>query len=182
VPPPGYRDVSIPLEAITLRALVWMIPLIAVPLIPYWLIHGWDAFWSGAFEGVNGLWFVGGMVIGIIAHEVVHAVGWKFASGLPWRAFSFGIDRSTASPYCHADAPMPASAYRFGALLPSVITGILPVVIATAIASPTLALIGAVLFSAAVGDFIVVWVIRAVRPDARVLDHPTNAGCYVEEI
>jgi uncharacterized membrane protein (DUF4010 family) len=180
LPPPGYRDVSIPLTDITAKATLAMIPLIVLPLVPYWLIYGWDAFWSNAFND-SWLFFIGALIIGIIAHEGVHAIGWKFAGGLSWSDLSFGIDKKTLSPYCHAKAPMKTSAYRLGAVLPSLVTGLLPILIGTAIAHAPLTFVGAVLFSAAVGDFLILWIIRDVHPDALVLDHPKNAGCYVKD-
>jgi hypothetical protein len=179
-PPPGYRDVSIPMSQIGLPALLGMFPLIGLPLIPYWLLHGWDAFWAGAFG--DGLLLIVGFIGGIILHEAVHAIGWKYAGGLGWNEFKFGIDLKSLSPYCHARAPMSARAYRIGALLPSLVTGVLPVAVGTALANPTLAFVGAVLFSAAIGDFMILWIIRNVRQDALLLDHPTQAGCYVQDV
>jgi hypothetical protein len=179
LPPTGYRDISIPLTDITLKATLGTIPLIVLPLVPYWLIYGWDAFWSNAFKG-GWLFFLLALVIGIVAHEGVHAIGWKFAGNLAWSELTFGIDKKTLSPYCHAKAPMKASAYRLGAVLPSIVTGLLPVLIGTAVANAPLTFVGVVLFSAAVGDFLILWIIRNVHPDALLLDHPTNAGCYVK--
>jgi len=34
---------------------------------------------------------------------------------------------------------------------------------------------------AASGDFLILWLIRNIKPNTHVEDHPTNAGCYVIE-
>ncbi|MBE0690578.1 MAG: DUF3267 domain-containing protein [Anaerolineae bacterium] len=121
------------------------------------------------------------MLVGIVLHEGIHALGWKFFGNLRWRDLRFGVDRKTLSPYCHARVPMSARAYRIGALLPGILTGLLPTVAGIVLEHAFLTAIGAVLLSAAIGDLIVLWVLRTIPPDAHVLDHPSNAGCYVLE-
>ncbi len=178
-PPPGYRDVSVPLEEIATKGLLLSLALLAVPVVIFWALHGLDTFWAGMFSSVPFLLFIVWMIAAIIAHEVVHAVGWKVAGGLRWRDLRFGIDRKTLSPYCHAKVPMTAQAYRIGALLPGIVTGLLPTLVGLLWADATWTLFGAILISAAVGDLIVLWVLRSVPGGALVLDHPANAGGYV---
>jgi hypothetical protein len=179
-PPPGYRDVSIPLTQIATNGLLLSLLLLILPLLPYWLLYGFSPFWEAVFAA-DWLGLFGLMLLLIVAHEGVHAIGWKFAGGLAWSQLKFGIMWKTLSPYCHAQAPMTAAAYRIGALLPLVITGILPWLIGLLRADAGLTFIGAVMISAAIGDLMVVWIIRRVNPAALVLDHPANAGCYVSE-
>jgi hypothetical protein len=179
-PPPGYRDVSVPLTQIARTGLGLSLLLFVLPLLPYWSLYGFGGFWGTLF----GADFVALLILTlllIVAHEGVHALGWKFAGGLQWSQLKFGFMWKTLSPYCHAQAPMTAQAYRIGAMLPLVITGILPWLIGLARADAGLTFIGAVMISAAIGDLMVVWVIRQVQATALVLDHPANAGCYVRE-
>jgi hypothetical protein len=35
--------------------------------------------------------------------------------------------------------------------------------------------------TAAGGDFLVLWILRNIKPNTLVEDHPTNAGCYIIE-
>jgi hypothetical protein len=35
--------------------------------------------------------------------------------------------------------------------------------------------------TAAGGDFLILWIIRNVKPNTLVEDHPSNAGCYIFE-
>lgn len=179
-PPPGYRDVSMPLTEIATNGLWLSLLLLAVPLVPYWLVYGFGPFW-GAVSGAGWLWILVWVLLLILAHEGVHAIGWKYAGGLQWSQLKFGFLWKTLSPYCHALAPMPAGAYRIGAVLPLIVTGILPWIIGLLRADAPLTFVSAIMISAAVGDLIVLWIIRDVNPATLVLDHPSNAGCYVAE-
>ena len=115
----------------------------------------------------------------VIIHELLHALAWKLAGGLAFRDFKFGIAWKTLSPYCHATKPMPISAYCVGVVVPGIVLGILPVVIATIIGDGVLAILGALLTAGAVGDVYVLWLLRNVKGNAQVIDHPTRAGCIV---
>jgi hypothetical protein len=179
-PPEGYTDVSITLPEVMARVTILSLVLLVVPMLVYILIYGFDAFWSGVFGGYNFIVAVLIVIAAIVAHEGIHAIGWKLFSGLGWDQIKFGIDRKTLSPYCHARAPMRASAYRIGAALPGILLGVVPIIVGLVGASAGWTAFGALLLSAAVGDALVLWVIRDVPADAWVLDHPSNAGCYVK--
>jgi hypothetical protein len=179
-PPEGYTDVSITLPEVMARVTILSLVLLVVPMLVYILIYGFDAFWSGVFGGYNFIVAVLIVIAAIVAHEGIHAIGWKLFSGLGWDQIKFGIDRKTLSPYCHARAPMRASAYRIGAALPGILLGVVPIIVGLVGASAGWTAFGALLLSAAVGDALVLWVIRHVPADAWVLDHPSNAGCYVK--
>ncbi len=171
---PQGRDLSVPIEEIGTEALGMSVLLIAVPIAVYWLT------WGGVgFRGGNVLNIVGLIIALVFAHEGVHALGWKIWGGLAWSDLEFGFAWRALAPYCHATAPMRADAYRFGAALPGVVTGVLPYLFGLLTADWLWALSGAILISGAVGDIYVLWLIRELPPDAVVKDHPSNAGCIV---
>jgi hypothetical protein len=182
-PPPGYRDVSVPIESIYRNKAVILgaIVLAAAPILAHAaLAGGLDAFFSRAY-GDNILLFLIWLLLLIVAHEAVHGFGWMTAGGVGPRHIRFGIDRKTFSPYCHLTTPIRAAAYRYGAALPLVVTGILPLTAGLLTDTPVLTMLSAIMISAAVGDLFVLWVIREVPGNALVIDHPTQAGCYVKE-
>lgn len=172
---PEGRDVSVPIEEIVARAAGWSILMLLVPVVVYILVWGWNSL----FADFNGLVFVGVLVLLTLWHEGFHAIGWKYWGGLRWRDLKFGIAWYALTPYCHAKAPMRADAYRFGALLPGIMTGLLPFGMALLLENGLMALAGAVMISGAVGDVYVLWVMRDIPPDAMVVDHPSKAGCIV---
>ncbi len=172
---PAGRDVSIPLEQIIAQATGLSLLMLAVPLLLYIVVWGW----RDLFAGFNFLVFVGLLVFFTLWHEGFHAIGWKYWGDLRWQDLKFGFAWRALAPYCHAKAPMRADAYRFGAALPGVMTGLVPFLGALVLGNGIMALVGAVMISGAVGDLYVLWVIRDLPPDALVRDHPSNAGCIV---
>jgi len=169
------REVDLSVPIIRLPVWVWILSvvLLILPLLAFGLLHPTTL---GNWRSIETILY---LILLVIAHEIVHAVAWKFASGLPWSRFSFGIDKKSLSPYCHAEAPMEVRAYRIGAGAPLVVVGILPYVVALLTADSRLALLSAALISAAVGDIYVLWSLRGVPDGALCLDHPSQAGCIV---
>ena len=175
---PGFRavDLSIPVDQLPRWIVLLSVVLLIVPLLPYALLYGVGDLLS-AFDNIVPMLL--GFIALIIAHEAVHAIGWKYASGLPWSNFTFGIIWKALAPYCHATAPMQVQPYRIGAAAPGVVTGLLPWLLALIMRDPTLMIVSAVMISAAVGDIYVLTTLHDLPGDAEVLDHPSHAGCVV---
>lgn len=175
---PRWRDVSVPIEHILMRASLLALAILIVPLVLFSIIYGPSSF-LGSLSDVELLPAFLIVISAIIAHEALHAIGWKVFGRLPWSALSFGVDWKTLSPYCHAKAPMRAYAYRIGAVLPGLVTGILPLLIGLASGDMLWVLFGAFMTSAATGDIYVLWLIRHLPAHVWVIDHDSHAGCYV---
>ena len=168
-------DLSVPIDKLPKWVYLLSAVLFALPAALYVLVYRVNDL----LADVNFLILAVAFFVLIVAHEVVHALGWKFAANLPWSALSFGIQWKTLSPYCHASVPMLVSPYRIGAVLPLIVTGIWPYAVGFVLQDMTLVVLGATMISAAVGDIFVLWTLRAIPSHAKVLDHPTNAGCMV---
>ena len=63
------------------------------------------------------------------------------------------------TPYCHCKSRS-SEALLFGALLPAVVLGLVPIIASFATGSLFWLVYGIIFFSAAAGDFMVVWVLR----------------------
>ncbi|PJF20556.1 MAG: hypothetical protein CUN56_15570 [Phototrophicales bacterium] len=146
---------------------------LVIPLIPFSMIWGRDPLLASF---TNSDIIMPALVL-VVAHELLHAISWKITGNLSFRDFRFGIAWKTLSPYCHASQPMTARAYRIGAVMPGIILGIFPIIIATATGNGFIAILGALLTAGAVGDVYVLWLIRHVSPTTYVIDHPKRAGC-----
>ncbi len=178
----GYRDVAIPIDRLLGMRSVFALSLglFILPIPIYFMFYDSTQF-SDTFLRWQTLILAFPAVIFFIAmHELTHALGWMVFGRLSWSTISFGIDRKTFSPYAHANMPMPARAYRIGAALPSITTGLLPICWGLFTGNGAITVLGAFLLSAAVGDFVVLWIIRHVPADALVRDHPEKAGCLVK--
>jgi hypothetical protein len=96
---------------------------------------------------------------------------------VPWREVRFGLKGLVV--YAHCRVPMKASAYRVSVALPGVVLGVLPGLIGLIRGNGWLTVYGALMSIAALGDLIVLWLIRRVAGDTRVQDHPRAPGCIV---
>jgi len=173
--PAEGRDLSVPIERIATQAAGMSLALLLVPLAVYALTWGW----RDLFSNYSVLGFPLAAVGLVLAHEGFHAIGWKYAGNLRWSDLEFGFAWKALAPYCHAKAPLRADAYRFGAALPGVMTGLLPFGWALLNGNGMWAVLGAVMISGAVGDIVVLRVISELPADAIVKDHPSQAGCIV---
>jgi hypothetical protein len=178
-PTPEGQDLSISLARANVLTLAIALPLVALMLVVYRLLApGGGGLALGGTIG-SALAFLALIVVGILAHEGIHGLAWAFFGRLPLRRIRFGFQASTLTPYAHALDPMPARAYRLGAVQPALVLGVLPFAAGTAIGSAGLALYGMIFTFAAGGDLLVLWLIRGVDARASVLDHPSRAGCIV---
>lgn len=158
--------------------------LVALALTPFviavfFLPFGY--FWGGAsLQAVfNRLVspFLLVLVVSIGIHEVLHGVGFTLVGGVPWREMRFGFKGLVV--YAHCRVPMVASAYRVSVVLPGVVLGVLPGLIGLAGGNGWLTVYGTLMSIAALGDLVVLWLIRSVAGDAWVQDHPSAPGCLV---
>lgn len=175
---PG-RDVSIPMERAATIALALVPPTVLPVLVPFWLLWGWEALKDGFFTALTPWILVPALLISIVVHEGLHALGFLLFGGAPRRAVHFGIHRPTLSPFAGCRVPISARAYRAAVALPAIVLGVLPAAAGLVTGNGFLAVWGAFMLHAASGDFIVLWVVRRVPPETPVLDHPERVGCRI---
>jgi hypothetical protein len=118
---------------------------------------------------------------GIVLHELIHGLSWMLGGLLPFSKMKFGFQLKTLTPYAHCTVPIPKSAYVFGTLMPALVLGFFPFLLSLINGNGWIFLFGVLFTFAAVGDFLIVYLIRTVSWTAMVEDHPENAGCYVYE-
>jgi hypothetical protein len=173
----AYTEATLTLAQVNAIGLPLSLVLLAACLVPYVIAWGLPSLLAGL--KALGWWVIPVMVTGVLAHEGLHALGWKVWGRLRWADIRLGFQWKALMPYAHARVPMTARAYRLGAALPGMITGVLPVLAALIVGLPVVLLLGAFFVTAAVGDLMVIWAIRRLPADAKVLDHPSLPGCLV---
>lgn len=176
---PDGSDRSISLARANLLTLAIAAPLVGMMLLAYLRLAPGGGGLALGGTASSALAFLALVVVGILAHEGIHGLAWAYFGRLPLGRIRFGLQVKTLTPYAHALDPMPARAYRLGAVLPAVLLGGLPYIVGTALGSPGAALYGMIFTFAAGGDLLVLWLIRGVDARALVLDHPSRAGCIV---
>jgi hypothetical protein len=161
-------------------AVLLILPIGIIELTPFILIHGIEGIsikgitFSGAVFGV--LRFALAVTLGVLAHELLHGIGWLIFTKKGWRSISFGIKWEYMTPYCHCSEPLKPFAFVIGAVLPLLVLGILPVVLSYYSGSFTMWFYGFFFTIAAGGDIIAIWMLRKVKKGQLVLDHPNELG------
>ncbi|MDF9800412.1 hypothetical protein OKW21_005675 [Catalinimonas alkaloidigena] len=171
-------DMSVPTARIQLLVLPYVAGsfLFAIPFLTLW---GWREFayaWQGMFAN---WWVLPAILLGVLLHELIHAITWKQLAGLGWKEMKLGLQWRTLTPYAHAKKPMQITPYRWGALMPALLLGFLPYGISLFTGNGWLFAYGMLFIVAAAGDFWILAVLRKVPKGSWVADHPENAGCIV---
>jgi len=171
------KDVSISMSEAAAKSLLIVIPIAIIQIVPFVLIHGLHAVSAGA----NMVVYILLLMAGILIHELIHMFAWSLFAKKPLGAFKLGFQWKSLTPYTHCREPMDIRPYRIGSLAPGLLLGILPWIISLFTGNILLLLFGFLYTTAAGGDFLILWIIRNIKPNTLVEDHPTNAGCYVIE-
>jgi hypothetical protein len=174
-----WEDRTVSFVAANVLGVAVALPLVALTVIPFGLLHDFRAAGSGAGWPLrNGLAFLAVFVLSIFVHEGLHALGWVVFGGISWADIEFGV--KSATPYTHAVAPMEARGYRLGGALPTLVLGVVPGLLSWVTGSVALMLYGALMLVTSAGDVIVLWLIKDVPASQLVRDHPSKVGCQVE--
>lgn len=177
---PGWeqaRDCSVSMLAANLLGVLIVVPSVAGLAAAYAAIWGWRSL--GAGLAAVDLWALPVLLLAIALHELIHGATWAWLSGKPFSAIRFGFHIATLTPYAHSKEPLPIGPYTIGVLMPGLVLGVLPCLIAMVLGSGILMLAGIAMTAAAGGDVLIVWLLRGAGRRSLVLDHPIRAGCWV---
>jgi len=119
------------------------------------------------------------MTIGIIAHELIHGITWAMYTKNGFKSIKFGVLWKVLTPYCHCSEPLKVKHYITGAIMPAIILGFLPFVYSLFTGNALWLFFGIFFTMSAVGDFLIVNLVRRENMNSLVLDHPSEVGCYV---
>ena len=174
------RKVAIDLLKANIFAVAIMIVAAIVLIVPFFLI------WGGRkptmeLIGSPTQWTIVAMtsIVGIVLHELIHGITWASYAPSGWKSISFGVMWKMLTPYCHCDEPMHISGYMMGAMMPCVVLGVIPSIVALFIGNLPLLAWGVFFISAAAGDIWMTWLLTKENPKSMVLDHPSEAGFYI---
>jgi len=170
------RDLSISMARANIIVVFTSIPVAFLQFLIFVMLHGIDNL--GTTQGFALLIAV---LLGVVVHELIHAVSWMIFGNKPFSAIKFGFQWKTITPYAHLTEPVEIKAYRIAGFMPGFILGILPYFLSLVLGDGNLFWFGLVHTAAAGGDWLILWLIRNVKAGMLVEDHPTNAGCYVLE-
>ena len=179
----GYRRVELTVGIVKANvfAALLLIPLTVIGLGLYLLKNRKFSF---SFTTASFLAFVLVFLALIVIHELLHGLGWSFFAEHRFKDIEFGFMKQYLTPYCTCLVPLTKGQYIFGALLPCVALGVLPMIAGILMGSLPLLFLGIVMTDSAAGDIMIVWNILRYRSEAGkivYMDHPTQAGGVIFE-
>jgi len=167
-------------------ALFLFIPIILLYTLPFYLIWGRNenpfVFIKNMLEITSlssALLGVLIVVIGVMVHELIHGITWSCYTTKGFRSIKFGVLLKMLTPYCHCREPLRVRQYIIGALMPSIILGIIPIIYAWYSGNIHILLFAIFFTVSAAGDFMIVHLIWREDMRSLVLDHPSEAGCFI---
>jgi hypothetical protein len=170
------RDLSLDPARVNLWAGLLALGLVALVALPHVALHRENPF--GELYRTQGAFRIAIIIlVGILVHEILHALGWWAAGRLRWADINFGVIWAQLMPYAHPRRPIPAWSYAAGAAVPGIVLGLVPAAIGLFTGSGTLSSLGAIGLAAAGGDMMVLYTLRGLPAQTLVQDHPTRIGC-----
>ena len=174
------RMVTIDIVKANVFAVVIIVVAAIVFLVPFFWI------WSGKkpvgeLLGGFGDWGTAFilMLVGIAVHELIHGLTWACYAKSGWKSINFGVMWKLLTPYCHCNEPMPIPGYMMGAMMPCIVLGVIPAIVALFIGSLPMLAWGIFFIAAAAGDIWMTWLLTKENPKSMVFDHPSEAGFYI---
>lgn len=171
------RDISIPMSEAASKSLLIAIPIAILQVVPFFLIYGLPAISTNVNMTLYGFL----LLFGILIHELIHMFAWALFAKKSTRAFKLGFQWKSLTPYAHCKEPMDIQPYRIGSFAPGLLLGILPWLISLFTGNILFFFFGILYTTAAGGDFLILWLMRNIKPNTLVEDHPIRAGCYIIE-
>jgi hypothetical protein len=182
-----HKDqLTIDLVKANIFAIVLMLPIVLIFVLPYFLIWG-IGFNSSDIRSLTkvlspelmGLVLILVFTLGIILHELIHGIVWSRYTSNGFKSIRFGVLWKMLTPYCHCKEPLKVKEYIIGALMPAIILGFVPGILAIIIGNFGLLIFGIIFTTAASGDFMIINLLKNEDKDDYVQDHPSEAGCFI---
>jgi hypothetical protein len=180
------EKLTIDLERTNIFAILILIPIVLVFGLPYYLL------WKPKIDienlidnlgpqgaGLGLLICFSVLLLGIVVHELIHGITWAIFAKNGFKSMKFGVLWKTLNPYCHCQEPLRVRQYIIGAITPAIILGFIPSILAIVIGNLGLLLFGMFFTMAALGDFLIINLLRKENKSDLVQDHPSEAGCYI---
>ncbi len=172
-------DLTVDLKAANLLSLGLLLVLIVLGNGMYFFVNH-----KLGYGDINLFAFVLGIVVLVAVHEMIHGACWVIFAPGRFDDIEFGILKPTFNPYCTCLAPLKRNQYIVGVMMPGLVLGVVPFIIAIIVASQTLMLMAITMIAAATGDIMILGKVIGYKKRAgeiMYMDHPTEAGCVVFE-
>lgn len=180
----GYKahDLTIGLVYANVMAFVLSLPIIAILAVGFFLNNSKVTISSDLNSLIRLIIYLVAFFVLIILHELIHGITWAIFTPRRWKAISFGFIVQYLTPYCSCSDALKKGAYITGGIMPTILLGIIPCVVAIFSGSLLLFIIGAIMIFSGGGDLTIILKLlrfRSGSKDVCYLDHPYQAGLVV---
>lgn len=161
-------------------AFALLFPIAIVCIVPYILIWGGHSFIDGFnFLKTHMPLLFSIFILGIILHEGLHGLTWALFAKNGFKSIRFGIKWTLLTPYCHCNEPLLRNHYFIGGIMPGLVLGLFPVIVALIFGIGWLLLLGIFFIGAAGGDLMVLFKLIKIDKKHLIQDHPNEIGFLV---
>ena len=179
----GYRRSELTVGIVSANAfgVALLIPLAVIGLGLFYLKN---RSLAQGFGSMPFLWVMLVFAVLIPVHELIHGISWAVFAKHHFKDIEFGFMKQYLTPYCTCKVQLSKGQYLFGALMPLILLGILPMIAGILIGSMPVLLIGILMADAASGDIMIAWKVvryKSRAADVLYIDHPTQAGGVIFE-
>lgn len=173
------KEKNIELNKVNLIGTFFTILVFTANLVPY------AAYTSENFKNnltINTFLILGvASIAGIVIHELIHGICFARFNETGFKSIKFGAYWKHLAFYCHCSEPIKVKHYLITLLMPSIILGFLPLVLAYTIQSFALLFFACTMICGGIGDFYISWLILKLDKDCLIIDHPSKVGFYYTE-
>ncbi len=174
------KEKSIDINRVYWLSLPWVI--LGAPLIVllYKVCHGAnykEILYQNPFIL---LYFILALVVMVFVHELIHGLCFALYAKKGIKNVQLGMMWKTLTPYCHCKEPLKVWQYGVALLMPTIVLGIIPLLIGFVAGHFFVFLFGLILLMGGIGDIIAFKMLRSVPAGALVIDHPDKVGFYYE--
>ena len=175
------------IEEASLLAIRLLAILSAVLITPFIILY--FSKFSIYFSNFNfiaflkdSLLFILLILVGIILHELIHGIVWAMFVKERFKAIRFGVLWKHLTPYCHCNVPLKVKHYIAGGIMPAIVLGVAPTLLAFFTGNILLFFLGVYFIVAASGDFMIIYLLRNEKCNSYVIDHDSLPGCTVYKL
>ncbi len=116
------------------------------------------------------------LLVGMLLHELIHAGCFALFSKKGFRSVTLGINWKHFAPYASCNESLTVRQYAIATLMPGIVMGVLPCLYAVITGAGWFLVFGVFFTAGAASDFLSAADLSKLPRDARVTDHPDEAG------
>lgn len=177
----GYSSYNLTVGIVFANVMSFVLGLPIIILLGIWFSLK-NPIFNLTLNMVNFLLFYLLFILLVILHEFIHGFFWAIFARKHWQSISFGFIAKYLTPYCSCKEALQGKEYIIGGIMPTLLLGILPALIAIFINSSGLFLLGCVMIICGGGDLTIILKLLKFHKknrrnkDVFYIDHPYQGG------